>query len=98
MAAILPARTISRHGRYLGTGLCPVGHHGRGPCGSRGRPPPPPFPGPSSGSARGPTRIHTLLPTRTRRPGPGICPITTPERATAGHDSTASTPASNARS
>jgi putative transposase len=84
--------------RYLGTGLCPVGHHGRGPCGSRGRPPPPPLPGPSSGSARGPTRIHTLLPTRTRRPGPGFCPVTTPERATAGHASTASTPASNARS
>ena len=78
--------------------LCPVGDHGRGPCGSRGRPPPPPLPGPSSGAARGPTRIHTLLPTRTRRPGPGFCPVTTPERATAGRASTASTPASNARS
>jgi hypothetical protein len=94
---------IAETDRSLAIGLCPVGDRGRGPCGSHGRPPPPPslFPGPSSGSARsGPPRIHTVLPTRTRRPGPGACPITTPQPAGNGRGpcSTASTPASNARS
>jgi hypothetical protein len=87
-------------GSYLGVGLRPDGDHGRGPRGSRGRPPPPPFPGPSSGSARsGPTQIHTLPPTLTRRPALGTCPVTTPVWADrSGPASTASTPASNARS
>ena len=95
-------RIITPRRRWTGEGSADTGAisdrlaPGRGPrsrsCGSRA-PASAPLPGPSSGSARGPTRIQTLLPTRTRRPGPGFCPVTTPERATAGRASTASTPA-----
>ena len=59
-----PAKDQAETGRYLGVGLYPVGDHGRGPCGSRGRPRRPRSRARRRGSARSdPTRIHTRLPT-----------------------------------